>query len=178
MSNDEQMLSDVFTSYAIDNLFWSLIYLDSAIFATPLMDGAKNKLLSLNQTYKTILTSIYPLDWCKELILAMDEYNQLFVIYVERLIQGSNQIENVKQKWKENGQRIATLLSEMNPYWKSAEWSAMINHETDLLETIAINMKTRNYATFINVAPICRRLAIDMSNYMCSGIIKSSSINK
>jgi hypothetical protein len=48
----------------------------------------------------------------------------------------------------------------------------MIDHELDLLETITTNMMTRNYTTFVSVAPICRRLAMDMSQYLCTGIEK------
>lgn len=58
----------------------------------------------------------------------------------------------------------------MNPYWKVAEWSAMIGHEADLLESIATSLKIKNYTTFVNIVPICHRLAVDMCQYMCTGI--------
>jgi hypothetical protein len=173
MTNEEQLsLFDTFTSYALDDLFWSLMYINSAVFGTPLAEDAKRKLLKLHQGYQAVLTGYYAPDRCKALGTAIEENNQFFVSYVESLVQGSSQAFVMRQKWRENGGKVAALLCEMNPYWHLAEWSAMIDHELDLLETITTNMMTRNYATFVSIAPICRRLAMEMSQYLCTGIEK------
>lgn len=175
MDQEELLLYETFGNYAIDNLFWSLLYLDNAAFNTPLKEDCKNKLLSLNKTYETIIMSIYPLEKAKELVTAMANNNRLFISYVEHLLIGSAQTNALKQKWKDNGLQIAALLNHLNTHWKIPEWSAMISHEADLLETIATSIKTKNYGTFINTAPICKRLAVDMSKYMCSGIMRQQN---
>ena len=172
MDEDMMRLYEAFSNYATDNLFWSLVDLNNAVFHTPLKEDAKNKLISLNKTYGTILSSIYPLDKSRDLITAMGNNNQLFIIYVENLMRDSDQTNAVKQKWKENGQQIAQILHRLNPYWRVPEWAAMIQHETDLLEAIATSLKAQNYTTFINTSPICHRLALDMSKYMCAGIVQ------
>ncbi len=81
MDEDMMRLYEAFSNYATDNLFWSLVYLNNAVFHTPLKEDAKNKLISLNKTYGTILSSIYPLDKSRDLITAMGNNNQLFIIY-------------------------------------------------------------------------------------------------
>lgn len=171
MDQEELSLYEAFGNYAIDNLFWSLVYLNNASFNTPMKEECKNKLLSLNKTYELIIMSIYPAEKGKNLIEAMANNNRLFISYIEHLLEGSNQTGAFKQRWKENGMQIAMLLNKLNPHWKVPEWSAMIQHETDLLETIATNLRAKNYTTFVNTAPICRRLAVDMSKYMSSGVI-------
>lgn len=173
MEQEEGMaLYEAFANYAIDNLFWHLAYLNNAAFNTPLRTDIQRKLLSLNKAYETIIVDVYPTEIGRQLIHAMGMNNQLFINYVNHLLQNSNQTQIIRQRWLENGQQIAQLLSELNPYWRVAEWSAMIRHETDLLQTIAINLKDKEYRTFIYTAPICRRLAIDMSKYMTTGIAK------
>ena len=177
MDQEELALYEALETFAVDNLFWSLTFVNNAVFNTPLKEDTKNKLLSLSKNYTTILTSIYPMDKCNDLTTAMANNNQLFIAYIEHFLRGDSQANTYKQKWKDNGLQIAALLNKLNPYWKTMEWSAMIGHETDLLETIVSNLKSKNYMTFINTAPICRRLAVDMSKYMCTGITKQQQDN-
>jgi hypothetical protein len=83
-----------------------------------------------------------------------------------------------RQRWKESGQRLAQLLAQLNPYWRVAEWTAMINHETDLLDAIVTGMKRRNYSAFVDTAPVCRRLAFDMSKYLYGGVEKQAFLKE
>lgn len=172
VDQEELSLYQAFGNYATESLFWQLIYLESAIFNTPLRQDAKNKLMNMSKMYETIMTGIYPMGECRELVTAITNSNRLFVVYVEQLTQGNGRCTATKQQWRENGRQIAQMLCKINPYWQATEWTAMISHECDLLDTIATNMQTKNYAIFGNIAPVCRRLAIDMSSYMSSGIVR------
>jgi hypothetical protein len=159
-------------SYAIDNLFWSLSYLENAVFATPLEGEVRAKLLDLYRSNQALLSGLYPPERCAPLVAALEENNRCFVDYVDQLLRGSGEAEQTRARWRETGRRMAALLSELNPYWRTAEWDAMICHETDLLDTIATSMRTRNYGAFVNMTPLCRRLALDMSNYLYLGVVQ------
>ena len=174
MDQEELQLFEAFGNYATENVFWSLVFINNAAFRTPLREEVKNKLLGMNKMYDTIITSIYPSEDGRNLVAAMGNNNRFFVAYVEHLMQEDSQANAFKQKWKENGRQMAMLLCKMNPYWKAAEWSAMIGHESDLLDTIASNLKSKNCSVFANTAPICQRLAVDMSKYMSVGIVKQN----
>jgi hypothetical protein len=174
MTQEEELLFESLSGYALDNLFWSLIYADSAVFATPLLEPSREKLLGLYRNCQTVLTSVYPADQCGGLVEAMGENNRLFTVYVELLVQGSDQAVMARQRWKESGQRLAQLLSQLNSYWRVAEWTAMINHETDLLDAIVTGMKRRNYSALVDTASVCRRLAFDMSKYLYGGVEKQA----
>lgn len=172
MNQEQLALYQAIGNYATEQLFWSLVLINNAAFNTPLRHDAKNKLMSMGKVYDTIISSIYPNGEGKELVAAMMNNNRLFIAYIEHLMQGSGQAHQYKLQWKDSGRQIAQILCKMNPYWRAMEWTAMIGHEADLLDTIATNMQAKNYATFVNMAPICQHLAIDMSQYMCSGICK------
>lgn len=169
---DQEMLSlyEAFENYTTDNLFWSLLFLNNANFQTPLKTDAQKKLLSMSQSFQNIMGSLYPPEQTRELTASLSSSNQWFISYVDSLLQDSSETSIIKSRWQENGRQTAALLSQLNPYWKPLEWSAMINYESDLLETLALKLKEQNYGAFINTVPICRRLAIDMSKYMCSGV--------
>jgi hypothetical protein len=173
MSNEDRLLLfDTLTGCTMDNLFWSLLYVNSAIFATPLAEESKTKLLRLHESDRAVLRSLYPASACEDLTAAMEENRQFFVGYVETLVQGNGQAPVMKERWRESGRRLARRLSQMNPYWRLGEWTAMIDHEMDLLETMTTSLMARNYHAFVSVAPVCRRLAMDMSNYLYVGVEK------
>lgn len=171
MDQDEQLLYEAFSNYASDSLFWSLIFLNNAVFGTPFLEESRQKFLSLGQMYETIIFSIYPAGQCTGLIEAMKGRGGCFANYVDCLLEDSPDTQTALEQWRQNGQEIALMLSKLNPYWKPAEWSALVSHEAELMETIAVNMKDQNYAAFVSTAPVCRRLAMDMSKYMCTGIL-------
>lgn len=171
MDHDEQLLYEAFSNYASDSLFWSLIFLNNAVFGTPFLEESRQKFLSLSQMYETIMFSIYPAGQCTGLIEAMKGRGGCFANYVDCLLEDSPDTQTALEQWRQNGQEIALMLSKLNPYWKPAEWSALVSHEAELMETIAVNMKDQNYAAFVSTAPVCRRLAMDMSKYMCTGIL-------
>lgn len=172
MNEDELRLYQAFSSYATENLFWQLTYLNNALFDTPLRTPSREKLESMINTYAAIISSIYPTKDGQNLISAIQNNNHLFICFVDHLLAGSSHTESIDHQWKENGRQTAQLLCKMNPYWRITEWTVMIGHECDLLETIAENMLAGNYNTFTSIAPVCQRLALDMCSYMSSGVMK------
>ena len=172
MSEQELLLYKTLGNFMTENLFWRLLYLDNVNFETPLSSYTKNKLLNMDKSFENIITRIYPKKEANELVFAVNKYNQLFIAYVDAFISNHPDANALKLQWEDSGQRIAHLLCKLNPYWHKTEWCAMIGHESQLLDSIATNLKTRNYAAFVNTAPICRRLAIDMAEYLSAGIVK------
>ena len=77
VNQEELQLYEAFGYYATEELFWSLVYLNNAAFHTPLKEDSKNKLISLNKTYATIISGIYQMDKCHDLVTAMANHNQL-----------------------------------------------------------------------------------------------------
>lgn len=172
MDEREFLLYQAMVSYAMENIFWQLVFLNNALFDTPLGTDAKSKLEAMSKRYATIITNIYPAADCQGLIDAMTNSNALFASYIEHLLANSEQTACIKKEWLDNAQCTTQALCEINPYWKSTEWNAMLRHQNDLLESIVTNMLDKNYIAFANMAPICQRLAMDMSDYMCSGIVQ------
>ena len=48
----------------------------------------------------------------------------------------------------------------------------MISHQTQLITSIARATCQGQYDAFVNTAPLCKNVAIDMAAYMASGIAK------
>lgn len=78
LDQDEQLLYEAFANYASDSLFWSLIFLNNAVFGTPFLEDSRNKLMSLSQMYETIMLSVYPVGQCSGLIETMKRRSGCF----------------------------------------------------------------------------------------------------
>ena len=109
MDQDEQLLYEAFTNYANDSLFWSLIFLNNAVFGTAFLEDSRQKLMSLGQMYETIMLSVYPAGQCSGLIEAMKGRSGCFVHYVDCLLEDSPETETALEQWRQNGQSIALM---------------------------------------------------------------------
>ena len=68
MDQEELLLYEAFANHAIDNLFWSLSYINNVAFNTPMKTDIQKKLVDLNQAYELLISGIYPAEKGQELI--------------------------------------------------------------------------------------------------------------
>mgnify|MGYP000848450667 FL=1 len=170
---DELELYQDYGNFAVDNLFWSLTFLNAVLFQTPNASEVKEKLLAQKRPYEGLITAYYPGPEGQRQVSLLDENNRLFIIYAQRCRhRDPAAVESAQRKWAENGAQMARHLSQMNPHWKQLEWSAMISHQTQLITSIARATCQGQYDAFVNTAPLCKNVAIDMAAYMASGIAK------
>lgn len=172
MDEKQLQLYSAFGNFATENLFWSIFYLNSMAFGTPLRHELRTKLLNFYKMYESIICSVYDTETSKELVAEMARNNSLFVSYVDTFMRNSYKSSTVYSQWEESGSKIAHLLCSMNAHWQAAEWSAMIAHQQDLLDAMVHDYKQQNYTSLLKTVPVCRRLAIEMAQYMSSGIVK------
>lgn len=170
MGQEELALYETFSGCGTDTLFWSMMYLNNAVFQTPFEPNAQKMLMNSGQGYASAISRLYPSQAGRELINALSNNNQWFITYMSCLLGDSGQLGFVRDKWMDNGRKIAGLFNQVNPFWRQAEWSAMLNHQAELLARIAASMKEKDYAGVTGLTPLCRQLVQDMSKYMCSGI--------
>ena len=170
---DELELYQDYGNFAVDNLFWSLTFLNAVLFQTPNASEVKEKLLAQKRPYEGLITAYYPGPEGQRQVSLLDENNRLFIIYAQRCRhRDPAAVESARRKWAENGAQMARHLSQMNPHWKQLEWSAMISHQIQLITSIARATCQGQYDAFVNTAPLCKNVAIDMAAYMASGIAK------
>lgn len=172
MTAEQLDIYQAFGNYAVDNLFWRLLFIDSTMFSTPIKEETKKQMLESYKQFELILSGILDAEKSEKLTRQMAENNRLFVEYIENLLVGCPHLDTIREKWLENGRQFAQMLCEMSAYWKKAEWNAMITREIHLLDAIARGMLAGNYNIFIDTSPICKRLAVDMAAYMSMGLCR------
>ena len=116
---DELELYQDYGNFAVDNLFWSLTFLNAVLFQTPNASEVKEKLLAQKRPYEGLITAYYPGPEGQRQVSLLDENNRLFIIYAQRCRhRDPAAVESARRKWAENGAQMARHLSQMNPHWK------------------------------------------------------------
>lgn len=158
---------------AMDTLFWCLLYINSSLCRAANRQAIKEALLEQSKAYETLLGSFYPNPVGQDLIRRLDLQNRYFLVFVERgLSKNQSGQEQAHRQWMENGRQIARLFARLNPYWKEPEWSAMIGQWIHMLSRILRQSAAGDTDAFPQLAPLTRRLALDMSDYMAKGLVE------
>jgi hypothetical protein len=170
---DENQLSAALEGFGVGNLFWRVSYLTNAAFHTPLCRDLRSKLLRCCKLYDSILTQAYPGGQAQPLVAEMARNNRLFADYVADFMGPRSALSETRSAWQQSCQRFPALLCQLCPSCKMLEWSAMVNQERDLLESLAQDLWLREYGELVDTIPICHRLAVEMAQYLAQGIWES-----
>lgn len=80
-------------------------------------------------------------------------------------------IETLNGKWMKNTDKIADLLSRLNPYWSSANLKKMFHQQISLITMMAIARKSKYYSKDVNYYEELISEAHQLSEILSIGII-------
>lgn len=170
---DELELYQDYGNFAVDNLFWSLTFLNAVLFQTPNASEVKEKLLAQKRPYEGLITAYYPGPEGQRQVGLLDENNRLFIIYAQRCRHrdpAGRRIRPAQMGGKRRPDGPPPVPNE-----PPLETAGMERHDfppdpADHLHRPATCQG--QYDAFVNTAPLCKNVAIDMAAYMASGIAK------
>jgi hypothetical protein len=81
-------------------------------------------------------------------------------------------VEEIEEKWYNNGEDIATFLSEANPNWAEEDMVDMINEHLALTKTEAVSRLTADYATDVETFDALYVHAVSMADEFTRGIVE------
>lgn len=135
---DELELYQDYGNFAVDNLFWSLTFLNAVLFQTPNASEVKEKLLAQKRPYEGLITAYYPGPEGQRQVACMTKTTGCSSSTLSAAATGSRRPSNPPgANGRKTAAQVARHLSQMNPHWKQLEWSAMISHQTQLITSIA-----------------------------------------
>ena len=81
-------------------------------------------------------------------------------------------VEEAEEKWYDNGDDIATFLSQANPNWSKEDMVNMIDEHLALTKTEAVARLTADYATDVETFDALYVHAVSMADAFTDGIVK------
>lgn len=169
---EEKEIYSIVISAHVDKLLWYITYVNNAIFFTPLK---KEILLKLNTASDSVKDLFYAsfgnVRLLDNLMDAIHQGDTLFAAYVESIAIDSPEASAIKLKWSEANKKTAYYLSELTTYWTYIKWQEMLTENVELFSNLTVSLKKKNYAEFTNTVPICRKIALEMADYMSEGLV-------
>ena len=81
-------------------------------------------------------------------------------------------VAEIEERWYDNGDDIATFLSQANPNWNKEDMLSMINEHLALTKTEAVARLTADYATDVENFDALYVHAVSMADAFTDGIVK------
>ncbi len=83
--------------------------------------------------------------------------------------------DSARKRWYKNADEIAEFLSNINPYWNRQKWTNMLYSHLKMTENEAIFRLSGKYPEDIDTFNSIEREAMEMADYMASGMSRQFS---
>ena len=80
--------------------------------------------------------------------------------------------DELRKRWYANADEIAAFLSLINPYWNQQKWRDMMYSHLSMTEKEAALRLKKEYPKDIKMFEHIEKEALDMADYMSTGIIR------
>lgn len=167
---DKQATYRDILDFSNEQLIWRVIYAIDAFHDSPALPAVRNKMQKMCQQAGTRLlsTNHTPLD--QELAQYLSQCTEAYMCYIDSLAAKDGEAAAKKRSWLEVRKQIIRLIAQLAP--GSADiWKAMLNHETDLLERVVLDIQMGRYNDMTEITSLLQQLTTDMSDYMAQGVL-------
>lgn len=156
---------------------WTRAAIVSLVFDLPDQEATINRLLRNPKDFQAVFTpyfgeinaSKFEELLTKHLVLAAD------IVQASKAgdMQAASQAEKM---WYANGDAIAALLGQINPFWSEEQWKRMMKEHLDLVKAEATYMLTGQYQEGVAICDALEHQALEMADMMADGIMRRFKI--
>ena len=157
----------------VEHVVWTRQYIVAAASDSPDAPYAAERLLENQDQIGDAIKPLYGDEAGNKLTSLLKDHILIAVDLLEAAKVGDTAaVEETEEKWYENGDDIATFLSEANPNWTREEMVSMINEHLSLTKTEAVARLTGDYSTDVTTFDALYVHAVSMADAFTSGIVK------
>ena len=179
--DNSEMLADL-TEYFImlwgQHVMWTRLVMLGILFDLPELEYSTQRLLRTATDFADALRPFYGDE-------AAQTFENLFrqhITIAAELVEAANasdtnQVDAIWQRWVNNANEIAEFLGNINPYWSTEDWSAMLMEHLELLSDNLTYMLEQNYQAAVDGFDDIVMQAMEMAEMMAEGIAMQFPIN-
>lgn len=157
----------------VEHVVWTRQYIVAAAADSPDTSFAAERLLKNQEDIGDAIKPYYGDEAGDQLTSLLKDHILIAVDLLEAAKAGDAEaVEEIEAKWYDNGDDIATFLSEANPNWTKEEMVSMINEHLSLTKTEAVARLTGDYATDVQTFDALYVHAVSMADGFTIGIVK------
>lgn len=166
-------LNDALKKLWADHVFWTRLYIISAVRGNEDSKAALNRLMKNQEDLGKAIVPVYGEKAGQELTRLLKEHISIAGAIVSAAInKQKNKVDEENKKWSKNAEEIAEFLSKANPNWSKEDLVKMLNNHLKLTSdelTARLNKKwDDDVKTFDKIFD----QALSMADTFTQGIIK------
>lgn len=155
------------------HVFWTRLFIISAVFGLPDEQPVTNRLLRNPEDFKAALKPLYG----ERTASRFAELLRSHLVIASQLVKAAKAgdagvAEKAEKDWYANADEIAKFLGGINPFWSAAEWRNMLHEHLALTKAEAVAILSGKYEDGISTFDKIERQALVMADVMTDGIIK------
>ena len=156
---------------------WTRSFIISTAFSLPDSDAVSKRLLRNPTDFADVLRPLYGSQKAQKFEELLTDHLLIAAGLVSAAKAGDAQkVQDERVKWYANADEIADLLSSINPYWNKDTWRALLYDHLKMTEDEAAQILTGKYVESIAEYDSIEAEALNMADYMTSGIIRQFMI--
>lgn len=155
------------------HIMWTRSFIISTASELPDLVFVTNRLLQNPGDFAAVLSKFYGVQNANKFKELLTQHLLIAADLVNAAKQGdAAKAADARQKWYENADEIAAFLASINPYWNQKEWQTLLYDHLKMTENEAALRLTGQYKEDINQYDAIEDEALEMADYMYSGIVK------
>lgn len=164
-------LMDYFHMLWGQHVMWTRMVMLGIIFDLPELNFTTERLLRNAREFADALRIFYGDEVAQSFENLFRGHITLAAEFITAAKAGnSTQMEEVWQRWIDNGNQIAEFLGSINPNWSVEDWSAMLMEHLQLLADNAMFILDQNYQASVDGFDDIYTQAMEMADMMAEGL--------
>lgn len=156
---------------------WTRLFIISTANNLGDLDAVTNRLLRNPDDFAKLLTPLYGASIANTFKNLLTQHLLIAADLVNAAKNGNTTAaQQARTKWYTNADEIAKFLSMINPYWSEAKWKTLLYSHLQMTEQEAALILGNKYTESVNIYDPIENEALEMADYMFSGIIKQFSV--
>ena len=156
-----------------DHVFWTRMYVVSAVGNSPDTDATAGRLLKNQDDIGNAIVPFYGKDAGVALTGLLKQHIMIAVQLIAAAKSGDQaKFKEEDQKWTKNAEEIATLLSGANPSWPKADVVDLLNQHLALTKGEVVARLTKNWDTDVKAFDDIFTEINTVADVLSDGIIK------
>jgi hypothetical protein len=173
MSNRQSQLSNAMRRLWMEHVMWTRSFIISTAANLGDLQFVTKRLLRNPDDFADMLRPLYGNENAMKFKNFFTDHLMIAAELVNAAKAGDKITADAKrEKWYQNAEDIANVLSEINSYWNRNIWLTMLSDHLNMTENEAVQILTGQYDASITQYDAIQKEALEMADYMSSGIIR------
>lgn len=171
--HDQQELYNVLTRLWLEHVFWTSVYIKSAINNSGDLEEVTKRLLRNPVDFADVLTQFYDEENTELFETYLTEHLMIASEVIQAIMnEDMNAFEEKENAWYTNADQIAAFLGEANTHWEEEIWKSLLYEHLDMTLNLFLLMFNQEYADGITQYDFIQDEALVMADYMACGMIQ------